>query len=138
MHIRAATIGLSMLRVSVERTLGVLVGAAFAGTIWMIFYAAPTALEAILMHWLGAVSVCLFLGDFLGCAAIGFLKGPRSGVSLYILLLFVKLSLLALHLLARDRLLWFSDLVPATLLTYIFVSFEEPESQLHWDFRRRV
>src|ERR1035437_1194704 len=107
-----------------KRRLGLVV---FTLILWVVIYFAPTMMEALALRVPGGIWASLAVGDLAGCVALSFMRGPRVGLGLYLVLGIAKFFLIFLHLTPPGLLIWLPDLVPAFVVTSFFCQSDDRE-----------
>jgi hypothetical protein len=82
----------------------------------LVFHLIPTFIEMQLESSFGPLFVYGMMGDALGCGFIFALR-KRVGLGLYLALVGIKIALQQTGTVDSTTLAWFSDLVPASLLS---------------------
>ncbi len=100
---------------------GLLVTAALAIT-GIGLYAVPSLLEVALMRgsltpWIS----CVLLGDLFGCAILFLLGFRKLAIGVYAVSTALEGVALVLHVLPPQRLVWFTNVIPALVLGVILV-----------------
>jgi hypothetical protein len=105
-----------------------LLGSTFTFILLAFFYVVPTTVEVLLLHHTGGAWVCILMGDLVGSLALIFLRNARYGVGVYCGLALVKYLVLHFSLITVTTLIWFSDLVPALVVCFLFFQYSRRDS----------
>lgn len=90
---------------------------AIAALCAVTLYGIPTLLELLLLDKVQPVAE-LLIGDLCGCLVLGIVNW-KKGLGLYLGLTLLEFLLLSRHVLRPDQIVWFSDLLPASIICFV-------------------
>jgi hypothetical protein len=83
----------------------------------LILYLLPTLIEIALSASVGPWLPAIVVGDFTACACVfAVFRMRKTGVTLYLLMIGLKLCLYVTQIVSASVLLWLTDLIPALIV----------------------